>query len=99
MSVGKRLREERLRLKLSQEEFGQLGGVAKIAQFNYEKSKRRPDIDYLEKIYKNGVDILYVVTGRRDDFSKDEVELINLFREAPLKKKIIILNLLSESSD
>lgn len=99
MSIGERLKEERLRLNLSQEEFGQLGGVAKIAQFNYEKNKRKPDIDYLEKIYQNGVDTLYIITGRRDDFSKDEVELIDLFRQAPLKKKIIILNLLTESTD
>ncbi len=98
MSIGARLKEERLRLKLSQEAFGALGGVAKIAQFNYEKDKRRPDAEYLEKLFRHGVDIVYVLTGNRDEFSQDEFELIELFRKASLKKKISFLKILTDDN-
>lgn len=64
--VGRRLREERERLGLSQTEFGRQGGVTKQAQINYESDKRSPSTDYLAKVAELGVDILYVVTGRRE---------------------------------
>lgn len=96
MSIGERLKEERLRLNLSQEAFGELGGVAKVAQFNYEKDKRKPDAEYLKKLFRHGIDIVYVLTGKRDEFSKDELELIELFRKASLKKKICFLKILAD---
>lgn len=63
--IGDRIREERSRLGLSQEAFGDIGGVKKFAQSNYERSKRHPDTAYLEKISRAGVDVLYVITGKR----------------------------------
>ncbi|MEH6490736.1 helix-turn-helix domain-containing protein [Halopseudomonas sp.] len=64
-SIGDRLRAERERLGLNQEEFGQLGGVNRNSQANYEKGKRSPDAEYLAAVAKHGVDILHVVTGSR----------------------------------
>jgi transcriptional regulator with XRE-family HTH domain len=64
-SLGERLKIERERLKLSQSAFGEAGGVEKLAQINYEKDRRKPDADYLNRLAKLGVDILYVVTGDR----------------------------------
>lgn len=64
-AFGERLREERDRLGLNQEELGLIGGVNRNTQGKYEKGERSPDTKYLEAIAAAGVDILYLVTGRR----------------------------------
>jgi transcriptional regulator with XRE-family HTH domain len=45
--LGDRLREERKRLKLTQEEFALRTGVKRTAQVNYENETREPKISYL----------------------------------------------------
>lgn len=62
-TIHERLREERLRLKMSQEAFGAAGGVRKQAQINYEKGVRRPDAGYLERIAAIGANVDYILTG------------------------------------
>ncbi len=63
--IGKRLREERGRLGLSQRDFGLLGGVAANAQGKYEGGERAPRADYLAALARAGVDVQYVLTNRR----------------------------------
>ncbi|MCI8210835.1 DNA-binding protein [Pseudomonas sp. S25] len=63
--IGKRLREERRRLGLSQRDLGLLGGVAANAQGKYEGGERAPRADYLAALARAGVDVLYVLTNRR----------------------------------
>ncbi|MCI8212644.1 XRE family transcriptional regulator [Pseudomonas sp. S25] len=63
--IGQRLKEERLRLKLSQSALGSIGGVETNAQGNYENGLRYPRADYLSRIAKGGIDVAYVVTGLR----------------------------------
>lgn len=65
MELGERLKEERNRLGMSQTAFGELGGVKVLAQRNYESGLRSPDANYLARIEVAGVDVLYVVTGKR----------------------------------
>lgn len=65
MTLGSRLREERERLGLSQTQLGELGGVGKMSQINYEKDQRLPKADYLAALEAAGVDMRYVVTGQR----------------------------------
>jgi len=60
-----RLKEERTRLGLSQAALGALGGVGKLAQMNYEKGTRVPSVEYLHAIGQNGVDAVYLMTGKR----------------------------------
>lgn len=50
---------------MSQTDFGALGGVQKRAQINYESGSRSPDAEYLSAIAAAGVDVLYVLTGKR----------------------------------
>lgn len=50
---------------MSQAEFGTLGGVARNAQYNYEKGTRLPDARYLAAIAEAGADIQYIIVGRR----------------------------------
>jgi len=71
-NLGERIRLERERLGLSQTEVGEVGGVKKNAQHNYETGKRQPDAAYLAAISKIGVDVLYVLTGVRADPSLAE---------------------------
>lgn len=65
MSIGERLKAERERLGLNQTDFGALGGVQKQAQLKYERGDRNPDSAYLASVSEAGVDVLYVLTGRR----------------------------------
>ncbi|EMN0345937.1 helix-turn-helix domain-containing protein [Morganella morganii] len=53
-----RLKEERIRLRLDQDGFGQLGGVVKKnVQSNYENGQRKPDRGYLAWIAVAGADV------------------------------------------
>lgn len=63
-SLGKRLKEERERLGMSQEKFGAACGVGKTTQYMYERGTREPASSYLEAAGRLGVDTLYVMTGR-----------------------------------
>jgi transcriptional regulator with XRE-family HTH domain len=63
IGIGRRLKEERARLKFSQSALGAIGGVEINAQGNYESGTRFPRADYLSKIAHCGVDVTYVVTG------------------------------------
>lgn len=65
-TIGERLKEERTRLELNQSDFAEKGGVQKHAQIRYEKGERYPDGNYLQAISKVGVDVLYVLTGRKE---------------------------------
>ncbi len=65
MSIGDRLREERERLGLTQDEFGVACGVRRRAQSSYENGERSPVAIYLEDAEKIGVDVRYVITGKR----------------------------------
>lgn len=60
-----RLREERKRLGLSQEDLATMGGVKLNAQSNYENGKRAPDADYLARVAAHGVDVGFLFTGER----------------------------------
>ncbi len=84
MMIGERLKEERERLELSQEQLGAIGGVKKLAQLNYESGKRSPSSDYLFEIAKIGIDVVYVLFGVRADtaISDDEKLLLHKFRNA-----------------
>lgn len=62
---GKRLKEERERLGLSQAKFAEECGVGKTAQYTYEKGTRHPGSLYLDAAEKLGVDTVYVMTGTR----------------------------------
>ncbi|MFJ3485807.1 helix-turn-helix domain-containing protein [Pseudomonas sp. NPDC090202] len=62
-NIGKRLRQERKRLKLTQSALAAIGGVEANAQGHYESGQRLPRADYLFRVAAAGVDISRVVTG------------------------------------
>ena len=64
-TLGGRLREERQRLDLSQALLAGKVGISRISQANYESGKRSPDTVYLSAAFEAGVDVGYVITGKR----------------------------------
>ncbi|WP_110675930.1 S24 family peptidase [Salinicola sp. RZ23] len=66
-SIGSRLREERLRLELTQTEIGEQAGVTKNTQRLYEADQRSPKGDYLSSLASIGVDVQFVLTGIRSN--------------------------------
>ncbi|HEX8225546.1 MAG TPA: helix-turn-helix transcriptional regulator [Allosphingosinicella sp.] len=72
MNFGARLKEERRRLGLKQAEFAALVGTDMPKQSLYERGHRQLRADYLARIAPIGVDILYILTGRRSGASLDE---------------------------
>ena len=67
LDCGKRLKQERERLGLSQAEFAQKAGIHRNTQVRYEGGSREPDSDYILKIQDVGVDAGFLFFGRRTD--------------------------------
>ncbi|NEM18817.1 helix-turn-helix transcriptional regulator, partial [Escherichia coli] len=72
-AIGDRLRQERERQGLNQEEFGLRGGVNRNTQGKYEKGERSPDSEYLAAHAEAGVDILFVLVGTRSALPADSL--------------------------
>ncbi|AIO49362.1 helix-turn-helix family protein [Burkholderia cepacia] len=85
------MRDERLRIGLSQDEFATVGGVARRSQSAYESDERAPDAAYLLAVREIGVDIGYVLTGERFAGGEaapeagardaDEAEVLAMYRQ------------------
>jgi phage repressor protein C with HTH and peptisase S24 domain len=73
-TVGERIKGERERLGLSQTAFANLAGVGKTTQINYEKGTRNPDTEYLAALDSAGVDVYYVLTGRKSRGGSSDVQ-------------------------
>lgn len=85
MTMGDRLKEERLRLGVSQTVLAEKCGVTKNTQLGYEKGERSPDGAYFAVAVGLGIDLLYVVTGERmpeaaEAFTAEEANLLRLYR-------------------
>lgn len=81
-SIGQRLRQERKRLNLTQAKCGEIGGVTRESQRNYEIDKRSPNNVYWQAVAKVGVDIQYVITGK-DSLNLSEVILHLMSEDNP----------------
>ncbi len=65
MPIGKRLREERERLGMSQPAFAAVVGTTKQTLFSWESGKTAPDGFQLAAFATAGADVLYILTGQR----------------------------------
>jgi transcriptional regulator with XRE-family HTH domain len=65
VDIGRRLKEERLTVGMSQPAFAEVGGVKKLTQIAYEQGKRSPDAKYLAAVFQLGVDVGYILSGER----------------------------------
>lgn len=66
-SIGSRLREERNRLNLIQTEAAKAAGVSYVSYQSYEKGERFPNAESLYGLFLVGFDVLYIVTGSRNN--------------------------------
>lgn len=80
-----RLRQERRSLGLNQTDFARLGGVGLQTQSRYELGDTEPNAAYLAAISDAGVDVLFILTGRRsrDTLQEEASELVTIFLTMP----------------
>lgn len=96
INIGKRLREVREMMGMSQSEFAAIAekcgvpGTTRQSQAKYEKGLQTPSAAYLSAIATVGADVLYILTGEHSDtaLTPDERQLLELFRAAPLTGKM-----------
>lgn len=96
MSIGSRLLDERRSARLTQSEVSKICEVAFSTYHTYEKGTRTPDAECLAKLYLAGFDVLYIVTGTRNNSELDNAEtaMLELFRKAEPKMKKALLTML-----
>ncbi|MGQ5312559.1 helix-turn-helix domain-containing protein [Xanthomonas arboricola pv. corylina] len=82
MTVGKRLKEERKRLGLTQDEMAVQLGLTRYAQLNFEKDINLPGGAYLLAALNRGVDVMYVLSGHRAQLDPAERLLLSAFKDA-----------------
>ena len=63
--LGKRLKEERERLGLTQDEFAEIAGAGRRTLIDWEKGVSSPKAEQLEVLSDHGVDVYYVLTNVR----------------------------------
>lgn len=99
-TFGERLKEERARLGLTQEAFGAVGGVKKLAQISYEQDKRYPDVGYMIALAAIGVDVGYVMLAKPsvEALAKDESELLAGYRGLDIRGKAGVLGMIDGMS-
>ncbi|WP_407466127.1 helix-turn-helix domain-containing protein [Xanthomonas campestris] len=92
MTVGKRLKEERKRLRLTQQEMADACGISKWAQLYFEKDQNMPGGAYLLAAHARGVDITYVLLEQRMELDPCEAALVAAFRAAPQDMRAAMLD-------
>lgn len=95
MSVGTRLKEERKRLGLSQEAMAVACGAGKRTQILFEQDAHVPGGSYFIAADELGVDVSYVLAGRRSQLDEADTELLDAWRKASLSARAAAMNLLS----
>lgn len=80
--VGARLRVERERLGMSQDEMGTRAGKNKNTQMRYETGVNSPTAAYLHDLADLGVDIGYVLTGFPTELHDEDADMLARFRGA-----------------
>lgn len=87
--IGERLSEERRRLGLNQTVFSATAQITRKTLFGYESGARSPDAQALAMWAAIGLDVAYVVTGKRSsesnfdfDLSAEEQVVLDYYRAA-----------------
>lgn len=90
--VATRILKERNRVGLNQEEFARLGGASQPTQGRYEGGSP-PKINYLAALAANGIDVMFILTGKRsnDALTPNEQILLGYFNKLnPQNQQIVI---------
>jgi transcriptional regulator with XRE-family HTH domain len=79
--IGTRLKDERERLRLSQSAFAELAGARKGAQLKWEKGESSPNATALAAFAEAGADILYIITGQRQEQTPSPIDAAKAWGE------------------
>lgn len=95
-TFGERLREERKRLILTQDEIAERLGITKQSQGLYERGQRTPNAEYLIGLFELGGDPAYVLTGTRTPpaaaaLTQQQAELIEHFTQLTSEQQLFIV--------
>lgn len=87
--AASRMHDERKRLGLSQAAAADMCEVSRVVWGKYERGQAVPGADVLMKFAAAGADVGFILTGEGEQagLSPDEIELLALFRSAPLAVK------------
>ncbi|OCG60220.1 helix-turn-helix domain-containing protein [Gilliamella sp. Nev3-1] len=93
-----RLKEERKRLKLTQVDMALICGISREMWGKYERGIAIPGGEIFAALAIAGVNVQFILTGERQSgliLSREEKELIELYRNAPLAIKAAALGALT----
>lgn len=97
--IGERIKEERMRLGFTQPVLAEQAGAKKRTLIDWEKGVSSPTALQLQAMADVGLDVQYVVTGKRSavalDADPELNELVRLYRSAPLAVKGAVLGALT----
>ncbi|HQS03160.1 MAG TPA: helix-turn-helix transcriptional regulator [Halothiobacillus sp.] len=99
--IGARLKEERTRLRLSQSDIAERLGASRRSVIDWEKGGATPNAENISELNDYGVDVLYILTGRREAeaLSTEEKLLIERYRAADEATRYRILSSLLEGKN
>jgi transcriptional regulator with XRE-family HTH domain len=83
--IGSRLKEERERLRMTQEAFAAVAQVKRRTLVDWEKGVSSPTAVQLSALIDVGVDTHYILTGTRNvgNLTPEEAVLVDNFRNSP----------------
>ncbi len=93
VEVGARLREQRELLGMSQADFGAMADVTRGSQAEYELGKRPFSASYIIAVQARGVDMNYVLTGKRsiENLSEEQARLLHALNTMPPEDRETVL--------
>ena len=93
LNIAERLREERGRLGLIQADAAKAAGVGYTTYLGYEKGERFPNAESLHGLFLAGFDVLYVVTGTRNNstLSTEQAAVLEQFGKLDDKGRAVTL--------
>jgi len=77
-SLGKRLRQERERLGLSQKELAEAAGVRRITVYQYERGDRRPSTDFIVALLPSGFSLQNLFFGEHQVINRNEDRFVDV---------------------
>jgi transcriptional regulator with XRE-family HTH domain len=99
VEAGARLRQLRRETGKNQTQFGIDFGVSKNSQVDYEAGKSPFNVDYLGRLDAAGIDITYILTGRRaaDSLVAAHSSIISKLQQLPQGWDRVILAILDQA--
>lgn len=93
MSIGDRLKVERMRFSMTEADFAEIGGQKSAHVPEWEAGSDYPDAPALAIFAGKGVDVYYALTGNTGPRNKEESDLLSAYRECEGDTKTAICDM------